>query len=84
MHACVFTGFSPFDATGAKDVIMNKSAARSNTDTTATVLPVQPYIMAVRKWLPNSNGGESEVIQMQCELIQEAHHSADITQPYTW
>jgi hypothetical protein len=57
----VVTGFSPFDATGSKDVIMNQSALRSNTDTTATVLMIEPYIMAVRKWLPNNNGGESEV-----------------------
>jgi hypothetical protein len=61
-------GFSPFEATGAKDVIMNKSAARSNTDTTAIVLTVEPYVMAVRKWLPNNNGGESEVITTDCTV----------------
>jgi hypothetical protein len=61
MFTLTFTGFSPFEATGAKDVIMNKSATRSNTDTTAIVQTIEPYVMAVRKWLPNNNGGESEV-----------------------
>jgi hypothetical protein len=40
---------------------MNKSATRSNTDATAIVQTIEPYVMAVRKWLPNNNGFESEV-----------------------